>query len=251
MTARPTTRTPVMLSDAWTRKTHALPFHRSRPVTGVCALGASSASVRLSNCSPWPAVRAGTVSSASTVWRRSPPESCIRTIAPLPPLGVARRMISLDAGLAPVLAVGVVDDGDVAAACRCTRSPARTGCPWRRRRRSTAAGTARCGCRPRPRAPAGSGTAPSRRGFLRLVGEVGVVEGVQADLVALVDHAPDQVRVAGGHGAGDEEDGVRVVLLQHVEDLGGPGRVRAVVEGEDEPVVREAQARRCGRRGCR
>ena len=32
MIARPTTRTPVMLSEAWTRKIHALPFHRSTPV---------------------------------------------------------------------------------------------------------------------------------------------------------------------------------------------------------------------------
>jgi hypothetical protein len=28
----------VMLSEAWTRKIHALPFHRSTPVTGVSAL---------------------------------------------------------------------------------------------------------------------------------------------------------------------------------------------------------------------
>lgn len=69
-----------------------------------------------------------------------------------------------------------------------------------------------------------------------------MVEGVQADLVPLVDHAFDQVRVAGGHGAGDEEDGVRVVFLQDVEDLRGPLRVGAVVEGEDEPVLGHAHA---------
>ncbi len=47
--ARPTTRTSMMLSEAWTRKIHALPFHRLTPVTGVSALPAPSASVRLSN----------------------------------------------------------------------------------------------------------------------------------------------------------------------------------------------------------
>ncbi len=36
--------------------------------------------------------------SACTVWWRSPPESCMRTIAPLPPLGVARRTISSTPG---------------------------------------------------------------------------------------------------------------------------------------------------------
>ncbi len=47
--AMPTTRTSVVFSEACTRKTQALPFHRSRPPTGVLALGASSASVRFSN----------------------------------------------------------------------------------------------------------------------------------------------------------------------------------------------------------
>ncbi len=49
MTARQTTIAPVMPSEAWTRKTHARPFHSSVPLTGVCALGAPSASVRFSN----------------------------------------------------------------------------------------------------------------------------------------------------------------------------------------------------------
>ncbi|KUM68814.1 hypothetical protein AQI70_32920 [Streptomyces curacoi] len=69
-----------------------------------------------------------------------------------------------------------------------------------------------------------------------------MVEGVQADLVALVDHAPHQVGVARGHGAGDEEHREGAVLVEHVQDLGGPLRVRAVVEGEDQTVVPQAQA---------
>ena len=48
MTARPTTRTPVVFSEAGTATTHALPFHRSRPVTGVWALGTFSAAVSVS-----------------------------------------------------------------------------------------------------------------------------------------------------------------------------------------------------------
>lgn len=68
-----------------------------------------------------------------------------------------------------------------------------------------------------------------------------MVEGVQAHLVALVDHPPHQIRVARGHRARDEEHAVRVVLLELVEDLGRPLRVGTVVEGQDEFAVGNLQ----------
>ncbi len=71
------------------------------------------------------------------------------------------------------------------------------------------------------------GAAPGGRGA-----EVGVGEGVDADLVALGDDPADQLRVGGGLGADHEEGGVDAGPAQHVEDLRGPARVGAVVEGE-------------------
>lgn len=89
MTARPTAITSVMCSETSTAWTNALPFQSARPVTGVCALGAPRASVRLANSYPLSCILGRKWPSAATVWDRSPPESCIRTMAPLPSFGVA------------------------------------------------------------------------------------------------------------------------------------------------------------------
>lgn len=71
-----------------------------------------------------------------------------------------------------------------------------------------------------------------------LVGEVDVREGVDADLVALVHEVLHHARGAADHRAHHEERGLDVVLLEHLEDLGGPGRVGTVVEGEHDGLVR-------------
>lgn len=94
MTASPATRTPVTFSEMPTAVTQATPCQRAAPVTGVWALGAFRASVRLVNSYPFSFSEGRNRSRASTVCERSPPESCMRTMAPSPPRGVARRMIS-------------------------------------------------------------------------------------------------------------------------------------------------------------
>ncbi|MDH6226583.1 hypothetical protein M2169_003553 [Streptomyces sp. MJP52] len=146
----------------------------------------------------------------------------------------------VDAGALPVLAVGVVEDGDVAAAADVLGD--RPGAVVHGRGEGGVRGAEERGADARRAGERqlvlGELPVDARPGLER---EVGVVEGVQADLVALVDHAPHEARVAGGHGAGDEEDRVGVVLLQHVQHLGRPLRVRAVVEGEDQTVVGHAQ----------
>ena len=61
--------------------------------------------------------------------------------------------------------------------------------------------------------------------------EIGMGKSVIADVVSLGEDAPQQVRIGLGVLADDEETGVNAFLLQHVEDLGRPVRIRTVVEG--------------------
>ena len=63
-------------------------------------------------------------------------------------------------------------------------------------------------------------------------GQVGVGVGVVADDVAVVDLLAQELGVALGLLADDEERGRHVLPAQHVEDPGCPGRVGAVVEGQ-------------------
>ena len=62
--------------------------------------------------------------------------------------------------------------------------------------------------------------------------EVGVGQGVDADLVALVDDPAGKLGVGDDLGADDEEGRVHAVLAQDVEDLRRGLGVRAVVEGQ-------------------
>ena len=149
----------------------------------------------------------------------------------------------VDAGALPVLTVGVVHDGEVAAAADVLGD--RPGLVVHR--------VGERGVRGPEQRGADAGRARQHQLVLRelpvdaaggLEGEVGVVEGVQPDLVPLVDHPLHEVRVARGHGAGDEEDAVGVVLLQLVQDPRGPDRVGAVVERQDDLVIGYPE-RRC------
>jgi hypothetical protein len=146
----------------------------------------------------------------------------------------------VDAGALPVLGVGVVEGGDVAA--RADVLGDRPGL--------VVEGVREGGVRRTEQRGADARGAGERQLVLRqlpvdavggLEGQVRVVEGVQADLVALAHHPFDQVRVARGHGAGDEEDGMRIVPGESVEDLRRPDGVRTVVEGQHEPLVGHAE----------
>ena len=78
-------------------------------------------------------------------------------------------------------------------------------------------------------------------------GEVGVGEGVDADLGARRDDPLGHVGVPGDHRADDEERAGHPVALQYLEDLRGPHRVGAVVEREgDGAVGQSARAHRVG-----
>jgi len=68
------------------------------------------------------------------------------------------------------------------------------------------------------------------------VGDVGVGEGVVADLVAFAVDALHETDVVFGDLADHEEGALDVVPLEDVEDLWGPVGVGAVVEGERDHV---------------
>src|SRR5438552_2981222 len=63
-------------------------------------------------------------------------------------------------------------------------------------------------------------------------GEIGMRVGVAADLVALADHALEQAALGEGILADNEEGRVNLLLLEDVEDMRCPARVRTVVEGQ-------------------
>ncbi|CAM5702482.1 hypothetical protein SGLAM104S_08893 [Streptomyces glaucescens] len=116
MIARPTTRPSVMCSEAWTRKIHAWPFQRSRPVdAGVRAGRVEGLGEVLEGVAPRLEVGQEPVQglhglvavTAGVVHQDDGAVAALRG-------GAANDLV--DAGLAPVLAVGVVDDGDVSAA---------------------------------------------------------------------------------------------------------------------------------------
>ena len=67
--------------------------------------------------------------------------------------------------------------------------------------------------------------------------EVGVRQAVVRQQMPFADDPADELRVLGAGPAGDEERGADVGAAQDVEQLRGPLRVRAVVEGQQDPVV--------------
>jgi hypothetical protein len=79
---------------------------------------------------------------------------------------------------------------------------------------------------------------------VRLKRQVRVGEGVQAYLMSVLDDPTDEFRIAGNHGPGDEERGLRMVFREDVEDLGRPPRVGTVVEGEGDGAARGGVAAR-------
>ena len=64
------------------------------------------------------------------------------------------------------------------------------------------------------------------------LGEVGVGPTVDPHLVTLRELPPDEVRILPGVDAQDEEGRLRLPLGQNVQELGGVGGMRAVVEGQ-------------------
>src|SRR5205823_1098148 len=64
-----------------------------------------------------------------------------------------------------------------------------------------------------------------------------VADGVVAELVPGGHHLLDEVGVRRGLRADHAEDGLDVVLLEDLQDLRGPHRVRAVVNGDVEAAA--------------
>ena len=75
-------------------------------------------------------------------------------------------------------------------------------------------------------------TQPGRTG-----GHPGVSEGVVADLVTGPLDLVHEVGVPGGLAADHEECAGHAFAPEHLEDLGCPPRVRAVVEGQRDPLA--------------
>ena len=78
--------------------------------------------------------------------------------------------------------------------------------------------------------------------------EVGVRQAVVRQQMPLADDPADELRVLRAGPAGDEERGADVGAAQDVEQLRGPLRVRAVVEGQQDAAGRRARSRTAGRR---
>ena len=72
--------------------------------------------------------------------------------------------------------------------------------------------------------------------------EIGMGEGVVADLVAFGEDALDQPGMGLGVGADDEEARLDVLFLQDVENCRRPLRIRPVVEGQRQRMRHQADA---------
>ena len=74
-------------------------------------------------------------------------------------------------------------------------------------------------------------------------GELHVVKGVDADLVALLIHAAHHVLVVFNLGPDEEEGGLHPPLRQAVQQAGGGGAAGPVVEGEGDELLPLRQLR--------
>ena len=80
-----------------------------------------------------------------------------------------------------------------------------------------------------------------RHGFGRNVGQVGVGVGMAADVVAVFEDALDNPRIGFRIRIDEEECAGNVFLLEDVENLRRPFRIRPVVESERDFLFRRAE----------